>query len=192
MHRSLQYIYLNWMYQNIQILFLYSLKIKLWLNLKKTLWVVSYSMLTQLKRSLCSHTSCWGFWGRQDGTVHWECSHALWLLPWWERWPGISQAQFIPARWQVPLEPAVFQFWKEKAENTHVYMVCCCLGLAEQYIISLTCAVLVTFISVAECGGHTVLSLLCVKCTLDSSDSLKRNYRWCRMVPLTVSTNTFK
>lgn len=58
----------------------------------------------------------------------------------------MAQAQFIPAGWQVPLEPAVFQFWKEKAEDTHVNMVCCCLGLAEQYIISLTCAVLVTFI----------------------------------------------
>lgn len=112
-----------------------------------------------------------------------SCSMAL--------WPGISQAQFIPARWQVPLQPAVFQFWKEKAENTHVNMVCC-LSLAEQYIISLTCAVLVTFISVAECGTHTVLSLLCVKCTLDFTDSLKRNYRWCCMVPLRVSTNIFK
>lgn len=27
-------------------------------------------------KSLCGHTSCWGFWGRQDGTVHWECSKA--------------------------------------------------------------------------------------------------------------------
>lgn len=153
------------MHQNIQIMFLYGLKIKLWLKLKKTLWVVSYSMLTQLKRSLCGRSSYWGFWGRRHGTVQWECSHTLWLLPWWRRWPWIPQAQFMPARWQVPLGPTVFQFWKEKAENAHVNMVCCCVGLAEQYIISLPCAELVTFISVGECGTHRVLSLLCVKCT---------------------------
>lgn len=40
-------------------------------------------------------------------------------------------------------------------------------------------AELVTFVSVAECGAHTVLSLLCVKCTLDFTDTLYRNYRWC-------------
>lgn len=127
-----------------------------------------------------------------EGTVHWECSHAYGLLPWREGWPGFSQALFIPVRWQVPLEPAVFQFWKEKAEHTHVNMVCCCLGLAEEYIISLLCTVLVTFISVAECGAQTVLSLLCANCTPDFTDSLNRNYRWCRMVPLTVSANICK
>lgn len=26
----------------------------------------------------------------EEGTVHWECSHALWLLPRRERWPGLS------------------------------------------------------------------------------------------------------
>lgn len=128
----------------------------------------------------------------EEGTVHWECSHVLWLLPWREGWPGFSQARFIPAGWQLPLEPAVFQFRKEKAEHTHVNMVCCCLGLAQQCIISLTCAVLVTFISVAECGAHVVLSLLCVKCTPDFIDSLNRNYRWCCVVPLTASANICK
>lgn len=135
------------------------------------------SLLTQLRRSLCGCTPCWGSRGRPSPL---GCSS----LPGRQGCPGMSQAQFIPAGWQVPLEPAVFQFWKEKAEHTHVNMVCCCLGLAEQYITSLTCAVLVTFISVAECGAHTVLSLLCVKCTLDFTDSFNRNYRWCGMAPL--------
>lgn len=54
------------MHQNIKIMFSHSLKIKLWLYLKKTLWVVRYSMLTQLRRSLCGHTTCWGFWGRPN------------------------------------------------------------------------------------------------------------------------------
>lgn len=128
----------------------------------------------------------------EEGPIHWEYSPAQWLLPGRERCPGVSQAQFIPAGWQVPLEPAVFQFWKEKAEHTHVNMVCCCLGLAEQYIISLICAVLVTFISVAECGARTVLPLLCVKCTLDFTGSFNRDYRWCAMVPLAGSAHIFK
>lgn len=80
----------------------------------------------------------------------------------WERSPGlacphiVSQAQFIPARWQVPLKSAVFHTsWRKRQEPININMVWFCLGIAVQYIISLTCAVLVTFISVAVC--RTVL-----------------------------------
>lgn len=118
--------------------------------------------------------------------------------PWRETWPGISQAQFTPARWQVLLEPAVFQFWKEKAEHTHINMVCCCLGLAEQYIISSTCAVLVTFISVLSVG-HTqychcfVLDVLLTSLTCFTGiiDGVTWSLWQCLLISLNTLQNTW-
>lgn len=148
------------MHQNIKIMFLHSLKIKLWLYLKKTLWVVRYSMLTQLRRSLCGHTSCWGFWGRPNPLGMQSCPMAP------------------PRKGEMPrgVPGTVYSCWvagspgacsvsvlEGEAEHTHVNMVCCCLGLAEQYIISLTCAVLVGYIYCSSWvwGTHSTATALC-------------------------------
>lgn len=146
------------MHKNIQIKFTCSPKRNLPLDLEKTLWVLSYSMCIQLEKSSCGHTSCWGFWGSRDVIVHWECSCAVRLLSLALR-VGVRDLQDGSAHThslfllggRFPWSLQISTVLKEKAEHIKVNMVCFCLGIAAQDIISMRHAVLLKFISVAVC-----------------------------------------